>query len=334
MAYVKTEDNLGRQVKPLVGNESEDGTGTWHALVCDSSGYLKTKLQFVTDDVLFKLGTDSDIVLLNRSTILATNTSLENVLIGTPVTPALAANSLIISNVTENGDVLIAANDGGTSYAGIFLDGSEGETHIRAKGAIRLMASSDVDDYLSITTVSNVVTLTATGSSFNFVGAAEFDAITLGGTLTATGQIISALAGFTLGAGGYFTSIADNSYIQIYGGGGTAGCGAYVTLTGKSFGAPGQFDVYTPNAAGNADINRLSITSGATAVLTLSAVTVTGLNITSGQVLKVAGVQVVGARVIDERCDDVVDSTYGAEEAGVLDALRDAMITHGLIAAA
>jgi len=49
---------------------------------------------------------------------------------------------------------------------------------------------------------------------------------------------------------------------------------------------------------------------------------------------KVAGTQVVGARVVDARCDDVVDSTYGAEEAGVLDALRDAMISHGLIAAA
>jgi len=49
---------------------------------------------------------------------------------------------------------------------------------------------------------------------------------------------------------------------------------------------------------------------------------------------KVSGTQVVGARVVDARCDDVVDSTYGAEEAGVLDALRDAMITHGLIAAA
>jgi len=49
---------------------------------------------------------------------------------------------------------------------------------------------------------------------------------------------------------------------------------------------------------------------------------------------KVSGTQVVGARVVDARCDDVVDNTYGAEEAGVLDALRDAMISHGLIAAA
>ena len=38
MAYTKTEDDLGRQVTPIVGNESEDGTGTWHALLVDTSG--------------------------------------------------------------------------------------------------------------------------------------------------------------------------------------------------------------------------------------------------------------------------------------------------------
>lgn len=51
-------------------------------------------------------------------------------------------------------------------------------------------------------------------------------------------------------------------------------------------------------------------------------------------VYKVDGVQVVGNRVIDDRCDDTVDATWGTAEAGVLDALRDAMIAHGLIAAA
>ena len=41
MAYIKTEDENGRQVKPLVANEAEDGSGTWHAIVVDTSGYIK-----------------------------------------------------------------------------------------------------------------------------------------------------------------------------------------------------------------------------------------------------------------------------------------------------
>ena len=48
---------------------------------------------------------------------------------------------------------------------------------------------------------------------------------------------------------------------------------------------------------------------------------------------KVSGTQVVGARVVDARCDDAINSGDATTD-GVIDALRDAMITHGLIAAA
>lgn len=41
MAYTDTEDEKGRQVKVLVANESEDGSGTWHAIVVDSNGYIQ-----------------------------------------------------------------------------------------------------------------------------------------------------------------------------------------------------------------------------------------------------------------------------------------------------
>ena len=41
MAYIKTEDTYGRQVKVLVANESEDGSGTWHVIVVDSNGYVQ-----------------------------------------------------------------------------------------------------------------------------------------------------------------------------------------------------------------------------------------------------------------------------------------------------
>ena len=48
---------------------------------------------------------------------------------------------------------------------------------------------------------------------------------------------------------------------------------------------------------------------------------------------KVSGTQVVGARVVDARCDDAINSGDATTD-GVIDSLRDAMITHGLIAAA
>ena len=53
----------------------------------------------------------------------------------------------------------------------------------------------------------------------------------------------------------------------------------------------------------------------------------------TSDVYKVDGVQVVSNRVIDARADDVANSGDATTD-GLIDALRDAMITHGLIAAA
>jgi|TARA_Y100000310_G_C20686741_1_gene819489 hypothetical protein len=41
MAYIKTEEEYGRQVKVLVANESEDGSGTWHTVTVDTNGYVQ-----------------------------------------------------------------------------------------------------------------------------------------------------------------------------------------------------------------------------------------------------------------------------------------------------
>jgi lysophospholipase L1-like esterase len=55
--------------------------------------------------------------------------------------------------------------------------------------------------------------------------------------------------------------------------------------------------------------------------------------INSSTAVYVADTKVVGVRVIDDRCDDAINSGDATTD-GVIDALRDAMITHGLIAAA
>jgi len=57
-------------------------------------------------------------------------------------------------------------------------------------------------------------------------------------------------------------------------------------------------------------------------------------NIDCTGVIKVDDVQVVSNRVVDARCDDTINtSTWDSTTAGVLDSLRDAMITHGLLSA-
>lgn len=91
----------------------------------------------ILDNVLFELGTDADIVQVLRSATLNADTALTGVLVGASQdTSALAANSLIISNITADGDILIAVNDGGHSKQMLFLDGSTGITHIGKPGTL------------------------------------------------------------------------------------------------------------------------------------------------------------------------------------------------------
>uniref|UniRef100_A0A6H1ZEW1 Tail protein n=1 Tax=viral metagenome TaxID=1070528 RepID=A0A6H1ZEW1_9ZZZZ len=78
----------------------------------------------VLDNKRLKVGTDGDVSLVLNSAGLAANTALANVIIGTPVTNAMAANSLIISNITADGDISIIANDGGNSKTFMFADAS------------------------------------------------------------------------------------------------------------------------------------------------------------------------------------------------------------------
>ena len=86
------------------------------------------------------------------------------------------------------------------------------------------------------------------------------------------------------------------------------------------------------DASEDVEINfKLQIAGAATAEV-LSIVG-TGLDLPTGKILTVAGTQVVGARVVDARCDDAINSGDATTD-GVIDALRDCLITHGLIAAA
>jgi hypothetical protein len=90
-----------------------------------SSGHqLVVQVVGTDDNVGLAWGEDGDFVIILRSTTLAANTALTDVLIGTPVTPALPANSAILSNVTASGDILVAANDGGNSRMYVHIDSS------------------------------------------------------------------------------------------------------------------------------------------------------------------------------------------------------------------
>jgi len=86
----------------------------------------------VPDNNLLLLGTDGDIALVLNSAGLAADTALASVLLGTTAgsRQAIAANSLIQSNITANGDWGVYVNNGGVSLEAILVDASTKNIHL------------------------------------------------------------------------------------------------------------------------------------------------------------------------------------------------------------
>lgn len=129
----------GRAVTEIIGGNFGGGDGTGNLIIVDATGTAiatfngttgvltlasGTGLNLLLDGVKLTLGTDSDIAMVNRATVLNANTALTGVIVGTPVTPAVAANSLIAANITADGDMLFVTQTGGNSHAFMWYDSS------------------------------------------------------------------------------------------------------------------------------------------------------------------------------------------------------------------
>ena len=89
----------------------------------------------ILDDALFRLGADGDIALVLNSAGLAANTELTNVIVGTSVyANAIPANSLIVSNITADGDIVFFTNTGGNSIEAMRIDASTRSLVLPQKG--------------------------------------------------------------------------------------------------------------------------------------------------------------------------------------------------------
>ena len=118
----------------------------------------------ILDDVLLTLGTDADGVVINRSTVLNAATVLTGVVVGTPVTVATPANSLLVSNVTADGDIVLLANLGGNSQEYLRVDASAGLIVFNeASGDIDFRVESNAQvNAIALDAGTGVLTLNAT----------------------------------------------------------------------------------------------------------------------------------------------------------------------------
>lgn len=110
------------------------------------------------DNVILALGTDADIALVERSTVLNANTALTGVVVGTPVTPAVAANSLIVGNVTADGDMLFVCQTGGNSHAFQWYDASAKIHRLYAGAGVEAIKMDN-----GVTTITGGLVIAPTG---------------------------------------------------------------------------------------------------------------------------------------------------------------------------
>ncbi len=148
-------------------------------------------------------------------------------------------------------------------------------------------------------------------------------------------QALSNVNGIALKNATVISATTQTSYIELYGGTIPTN-GASITLAGADYSSGnGKIWVRTPDFTGSNYVDRLTITGlVTTSVATWAAITHTGFDITSGQVLKVGGVQVVAARIVNAGIDDAIEAAFTTlypNASAVLAALQAGIQTHGLI---
>src|SRR3990167_4317209 len=97
----------------------------------------------IPDDALLAWGKYGDGVSVLRSSTLGANTALENVLLGTPVAQAMAANFLLFSNIRSGSGVGLYVNNGGNSLEALLIDASLQSLQLgHAMTDVRLLATT------------------------------------------------------------------------------------------------------------------------------------------------------------------------------------------------
>ena len=178
--YLMADSSAGTLFLTGPGGVINFESGTTQVLGINSATVIE-----VADDVQLTLGNDNDQVALNRSSSHAANTVLTGALVGTPVTQALAANSLLVSNITASGDIMIAANRGGNSEEYFMADSSAGVLTLTAPTTTSFeigtaeKAVIDSTGFRNVTsaevvTSTNVITAAESGRTFFLNSGTEF----------------------------------------------------------------------------------------------------------------------------------------------------------------
>lgn len=234
-------------------------------------GGLVSVAPIMEDDIALTYGTDSDVASLldpdgHNANATKSSTGGYSVLVGTPVTNALAANSFILSNVSEDGDMLFATRRGANSESFLFMDASTGILYLNPTQGLTLVPAVTTSSTLGVTNLLSANGgISITGGSFIFDQVTEvynFSGVSMLLQTTNAGAAATNRLAFT---GGANTAVATWSAITHTGMVATGfGYGAETDLTISGGGAVAVTKVYHSIITAGGAADQLDTATGGT----------------------------------------------------------------------
>jgi hypothetical protein len=142
----------------------------------------------LTDDLTLNLGTDNDIVAVNRSTALAADAELSNVIVGTSNHQGVAANSLLLSNITSDGDMMFLVSDGGNSLEFLLANADSADLQVgHGMATVNIKTASGA---ITLTPATDTIVANGTGFLVGHTAGLTVSRVDLGATLTPEFQVL------------------------------------------------------------------------------------------------------------------------------------------------
>ena len=163
-----------------------------------SGGQLDINVLSPDDNVGYAFGTDSDAVFYLSSALIEAADETTGLHAGTSVKQETAANSLIISNITTDGDIqMLVSNDGGHSKEFLFANGDTADL-VLGHG----MATATVKTASGVLTLDSGAAINIepeSGSAILLDGTISIDAGVVTGVTALTSATVDATTDFTVG---------------------------------------------------------------------------------------------------------------------------------------
>jgi hypothetical protein len=202
------------------------------------------------DDILMRLGADGDISIVHRASAIAACAEVANITEGTSLHPGVAVNSLVVSNTTDNGDMMFVVSDGGHSRGLLKLCGANGRTifhsgDVVVSGTQKLYFNDAGGEYLSGDGSTLTITGAVAATGLVSTGALNAGSITCGfGTIDTGSSAITTTGLISGGSLDIDCVVVDGKVVTMTG----SACDT-VVMTAATHGA---FSLVTTDTAGGA----------------------------------------------------------------------------------